>query len=111
MKIVYFYSMKHEPECDPGRRARAPPPIGVNVGCLSMWVARSPIDSGRDKDLVEVQQGWERAMDKAFDLKGWPFRVTLRIAPARPQWGSPLLGRFVPINPVRPPCSFPARPE
>jgi hypothetical protein len=24
---------------------------------------------GRDKDLVEVQRGWERAIDKAFDLK------------------------------------------
>jgi len=27
---------------------------------------------GRDKDVTEVQRSWERAVDKAFDLKGWP---------------------------------------
>jgi hypothetical protein len=26
---------------------------------------------GRDKDVAEVQRGWERAIDKAFDLKDW----------------------------------------
>ena len=26
---------------------------------------------GRDKDMPEVQRGWERAIDKAFDLKDW----------------------------------------
>ena len=26
---------------------------------------------GHDKDIAAVQRGWERAIDKAFDLKGW----------------------------------------
>jgi len=26
---------------------------------------------GRDKNVTEVQRGWERAIDKAFDLKDW----------------------------------------
>ena len=26
---------------------------------------------GRDKEPREVQRGWERAIDKAFDLKDW----------------------------------------
>jgi hypothetical protein len=26
---------------------------------------------GRDKEPAEVQRGWERAFDKAFDLKDW----------------------------------------
>ena len=26
---------------------------------------------GHDKDVAAVQRGWERAIDKAFDLKDW----------------------------------------
>jgi hypothetical protein len=26
---------------------------------------------GRDKEPAEVRRGWERAIDKAFDLKDW----------------------------------------
>jgi len=26
---------------------------------------------GRDKEPAEIQGGWERAIDKAFDLKDW----------------------------------------
>jgi hypothetical protein len=26
---------------------------------------------GRDEDVAEVMKGWERAIDKAFDLKDW----------------------------------------
>jgi hypothetical protein len=26
---------------------------------------------GQDKKIAEVQRGWERAIDKAFDLKDW----------------------------------------
>jgi hypothetical protein len=26
---------------------------------------------GQDKKIAEVQRGWERAIDKTFDLKDW----------------------------------------
>jgi len=26
---------------------------------------------GRDKDAEDIGRAWERAFDKAFDLKGW----------------------------------------
>jgi hypothetical protein len=28
-------------------------------------------DIRRDKDVTEVMEGWERAIDKTFDLKDW----------------------------------------